>query len=169
MKELNYYNNKKDNIFCERVRVREKEQDKRKLYHFRRRITEREAFFVEFADEIDLFSLQKTFPGWIYEYRETILSHIIKPFRVMCQHLKDSNIKFYVKYPIEIEGKWKFADVFIPSEKLVVLLLNNKETIGMPCHSKTDREMWFLRKYKTVGVCTFEIDRTMEIVQKAIR
>lgn len=130
-----------------------------------KKISKKESFFVEFAEEIDLFSLQKSFPEWVYDYREDILNRVRKEFRVMCQHLKDAGIKFYMKYPIEIDGKWKFADVFIPDKRLVVLLLNDVEMIGLPCHSKTNRELWFSDRYKTVGVCAFEVHRILDRIK----
>ena len=128
--------------------------------------TQNEAFFAEFAEEIDLFALQQQFPEWIYDFREEILHRVNKTFRVMCQYLKDDGIKFYMKYPIEINGKWKFADVFIPERKLVVLLLNDTETMGLPCHSKTDREIWFGDRYKTIGICTYEVNRTIDKIKQ---
>ena len=133
-----------------------------------RRNTKNEDFFLEFANEIDLFSLQKSFPEWIYDYREDILHRVRKEFRVMCQFLKDAGVVFYIKYPIEIDGKWKFADVFIPKGRIVVLLLNDSETIGLPCHSKTDREIWFSDRYRTIGICTYDVGRTLEILKSVI-
>lgn len=128
--------------------------------------SKKESFFIEFAEEIDLFSLQKTFPEWIYDYREDILNRVRKDFRVMCQHLKDAGIKFYMKYPIEIDGKWKFADIFIPEKKLVILLLSDVDTIGLPCHSKTNREIWFSDRFRTLGICTYEVNRTMDKIKQ---
>ena len=132
------------------------------------KLTKKESFFSEFAREIDLFSVRVSFPEWVYEYREGVLGRIRKEFRVMCQYLKDAGLSFYIKYPIEIGGKWKFADVFIPSVGIVVLLLGEFEFIGLPCHSKTDREIWFSGKYKTVGICAYDVGRTLEILRKAI-
>lgn len=126
------------------------------------KLSKKESFFMEFAREIDIFTLQKSFPEWVYDYREDILHRVSKDFRLMCQYLKDAGISFYMKYPIEINGKWKFADVYIPDRRLVILLLNDKETIGLPCHSKTDREIWFGDRYRTIGINTYEVKRTLE-------
>lgn len=139
---------------------------KRKKQKKEKKLSKKELFFIEFAEEIDLFSLQQTFPEWVYDYREDILNRVCKEFRVMCQHLKDAGIKFYMKYPIAIDGKWKFADFFIPARKLVVLLLNEAETIGLPCHSKANREMWFSDRYKTLGICTYEVNRTIDKIKQ---
>lgn len=132
------------------------------------KLTEKESFFSEFAREIDIFYVQASFPEWVYEYREGVLNRIRREFRVMCQFLKDAGVSFYIKYPIEIGGKWKFADVFIPGSGIVVLLLSEFESIGLPCHSKTDREIWFSGKYKTVGIYTSRVDRTLDILSRAI-
>lgn len=133
-----------------------------------RKMSKKESFFMEFAAEIDLFALQDSFPEWVYDYREAILNKVDKGFRVMCQFLKDSGVRFYVKYPIEINGKWKYADAYLPDQKVVVLLLNDMETIGLPCHSKTDREIWFSDKYRTVGINRYEVNRTAEIIKRNI-
>lgn len=130
------------------------------------KLSKKEQFFVEFAEEIDLFAVSQKFPEWIYDYREDILNRVRKEFRVMCEMLKDAGIRFFVKYPIEIDGKWKFADIFIPDRKLVVLLLNDIETMGLPCHSKTDREIWFSDRYMTLGICTYEVKRTLEKINQ---
>lgn len=158
------YNNIIYGCMRESVGMRNKE----KKFRSESKITKNESFFLEFADEIDLFSLQELFPEWVYDYRESILNRVRKEFRVMCQYLKDAGIVFYIKYPIEIDGKWKFADVFIPDRQLVVLLINDKETIGLPWYSKTERETWFSDRYRTIGVFTYDVSRTLELVRKAI-
>ena len=132
------------------------------------KMTKNELFLCEFAQEIDLFPLQESFPEWVYDYRDAILRKLRGDFRVLCRKLRESGISFFAKYPIEIEGKWKFADVFIPESRLVVLLLNESELIGLPCHSFTERERWFRREYKTLGVCSFELYRVMDRVKSAI-
>ena len=151
--------------YCEHAREKCVGVGKRKKSS-KERLTKKEAFFLEFSREIDIFGLQEHFPEWIYNYREEILSRVGCKFRVMCQFLKDAGIEFYIKFPIEINGKWKFADVFIPGREVVVLLLSERDMIGLPCHSKTDKELWFSCRYKTVGVCTYEVGRTMEILSR---
>ena len=132
------------------------------------KLSKKESFFLEFAREIDIFALDESFPDWILNYRELILKNIRKEFRVMCQFLKDAGLFFYIKYPLEIDGKWKFADVFIPDKSLVVLLLKEIETKSLPCHSLTDREIWFSSKFKTIGVNAYDVNRTMDILKKVI-
>ena len=127
-----------------------------------KKLTVKEKFFMDYAAEIDLFDLQRSCPEWVYDYREGILNKVSKDFRLLCQMLKDSGVVFKVKYPIEVDGKWKFADAFIPKSHIVILLIQDHETIGLPCHSKTDREIFFGDRYKVVDVCTYEIHKVLE-------
>ena len=127
-----------------------------------RRVTVKESFFMEFAGEIDLFCLETRFPEWIIQYREEILNKIGRNFRKICRELKDSGVKFYVKYPVEIDGKWKFADVYIPKSSTVVLLLNDKDMIGHPCNMKSEREQWFSDRFRVVGVYHDEIGSLLD-------
>lgn len=139
---------------------------KKKVGQRKQKFSKKESFFMEFAAEIDLFPLSVSFPEWIYDYREDILNRVRSEFRVMCQILKDAGIKFYVKYLVEIDGKWKFADVYIPERRMVILIINDYETIGLPCHSKTNRELWFGDRFKTVAVCTYEVKKVLDKVKQ---
>lgn len=117
---------------------------------------------MEFAEEIDLFCLETSFPEWIIQYREEILNKIGRDFRKICRKLKDSDIRFYIKYPVEIDGKWKFADVYIPKSSTVVLLLSDKDLIGHPCSMKSEREQWFSDRFRVVGVYHDEIGSLLD-------
>ena len=129
-----------------------------------RRVTVKESFFVEFAEEIDLFCLETRFPEWIIQYREEILNKIGRNFRKICRKLKDSGLKFYIKYkyPIEIDGKWKFADIYIPKGKTIVLLLSDKDLIGHPCNMRSDKERWFEDRFRVVGIYYSEVGNVVE-------
>ena len=127
-----------------------------------RKMTVKESFFVEFAEEIDLFCLETRFPEWIIQYREEILLKIGRNFRKICRELKDSGVKFYIKYPVEIDGKWKFADIYIPKGKTVVLLLSDKDLIGHPCNMRSDKERWFEDRFRVVGVYHDEVGNFLE-------
>lgn len=128
----------------------------------RMRKTVNDRFFEELCTEIDLFDQEKSFPEWIFDFREKILSKISKKFRLMCQILKDARLSFKIKYPIEIEGKWKFADIYIPEYNLVVLLVSEYEIIGLPCHSMGNRELFFSSEYRTLTVMDYELPRLEE-------
>lgn len=127
-----------------------------------RKMTVNESFFVEFAEEIDLFCLETKLPEWIIQFREEILKKIGRDFRKICRKLKDSDVKFYIKYPVEIDGKWKFADVYIPKGKTVLLLLSDKDLIGHPCNMRPDKERWFEDRFRVVGVYHDEVGNVLE-------
>ena len=137
--------------------------------HSRSKQTKNESFFEEFSKEIDIFCEKTAFPEWIYDYREDILNRIAKPFRVMCQSLKDAGVDFKVKYPIKIDGKWKFADVYVPRYRLVILLTNEMETVGLPCHSMSNRELWFSDRFRTLAVYGYELNRLTEKYNNLIK
>ncbi len=128
----------------------------------RMRKTMNDGFFEEFCTEIDLFDQEKSFPEWIFDFREKILSKISKKFRLMCQILKETGLSFKIKYPIEIEGKWKFADIYIPKYELVVLLISEYEMIGLPCHSKSNRELFFENRFCVLAIMNYELSRLRE-------
>ena len=116
------------------------------------RLTVKESFFMEFADEIDLFSIEGMLPEWTIQYREEILNKIGRNFRKICRKLKDSGLKFYIKYPVEVDGRWKFADIYIPCTKTVVVLLCAKDMMHHPCCMKSDKEQFFADRYRVVSV-----------------
>ena len=88
----------------------------------------REKFFIEFASEIDLYSDGSKYPEWVFEYREELLLKISPNLMKICSKLKDSGYDFKIKYPFLIDGKYKFADIYIPRKRTVIVKLSyNKE------------------------------------------
>ena len=134
-----YYSSKRKHNTRTRTHTRESVNDK---------------FFVEYCREIDIFDSQTHFPDWIYDFREQNLHKIGRKFRLMCQIIKDEGFDFKVKYPIEVDGKWKFADAYLPEHNLVVLLLNDKDVIGLPCWSKSNKELFFHDRCGVIAVHT---------------
>lgn len=134
----------------------------KKQHRTRTRETVNDKFFEEFAPEIDILDCEKSFPEWIYDFREQNLHKIGRNFRLMCQILKEMRLGFKVKFPIEIDGKWKFADAYIPKFRLVVLLANEKEYIGLPCTSKSNRELFFEDRCRVVAVFPDELSKLRE-------
>lgn len=128
----------------------------------RTRETVNDRFFVEYCSEIDIFDSQTRFPEWIYKFREQNLHKIGKNFRLMCQILKDGRVDFKVKWPIEFDGKWKFADVYLPEYNAVVLLMSEREYIGLPCWSKSDRELFFEDRCRVITVMPYELPKLRE-------
>lgn len=80
------------------------------------------SIYEEFCTEMDLFSLDTNFPDWIFDYREHHLSKMSSKLIKICRKLKENRINFKILFPIEIYGKWKFADVYIPKKKTVIMV-----------------------------------------------
>lgn len=80
------------------------------------------SFYEEFCEEIDLFSLDLKFPEWIFSFREQNLAKLTSKFKQFCRKAKQKGLKFKICFPMQIDGKWKFADVYIPSKKTVVIV-----------------------------------------------
>ena len=123
------------------------------------RLTVKESFCLEFSEDIDLFSLDESFPDWALRFREGLLNGIDRNFRRICYKVKSLGIKFFVFYPIEIGGKWKFADVFIPKTQTVILVVSFASQLHSPCNVKSGRELWFSSAYRVVAVYPDELDR----------
>ncbi|MFA6718947.1 MAG: hypothetical protein WCS15_07690 [Prevotella sp.] len=128
----------------------------------RARETVNDRFFSEYCSEIDIFDSNYHFQDWIYDFREQSLRKIGKNFRLMCQVLKDEGFEFKVKYPIEVDGKWKFADAYLPKHNAVVLLMSECDYIGLPCWSKSDRELFFEGRCKVIAMLPYEFSRLRE-------
>lgn len=130
----------------------------KKFKHKNNKLTVKESFFMEFAEEIDLLSTENAFPDWVYRFREERLGSIEKNFRRMCRKLKDLGVKFFIHYPIEIGGKWKFADVYLPKRDTIVLLLGFSSGICSPCNVRNDREKWFSQYCRVVSIYPDELN-----------
>ena len=72
--------------------------------------------------EMDLFSDTQPYPDWVFDFREQHLSKISSKLIKFCRKLKAANVEFKILYPMQIFGKWKFADVYIPKHKVVVIV-----------------------------------------------
>lgn len=81
-------------------------------------------FWIEFASETDIFTNGILFPDWIFDFREELLTKLSPTVKKVCRVLKGI-VDFKIKYPVEIDGKWKFADIYIPSLKTVIVCLSS--------------------------------------------
>lgn len=129
------------------------------------KLSVRESFFIDFAEEIDLLSSDVSFPDWVFRFRDELLGRIGYNMRRLCRKLKDMGVGFYIFYPVEIDGSWKFADVFIPKLGLVVLLASFDVSMFSPCNVKSAREYWFSRKFDVVCVFPDELCRLSEKIK----
>ena len=122
----------------------------------------RDRFLVDYSEEIELGSMKANLPEWVTLYRDKALYSIGDNFCQLCRTLKDGGVDFKVKYPVKVDNNWKFVDVYIPSMRTIVLLIQNHELMGLPCHSKTNREMFFGDRFKTLAIHTYEIHRVLD-------
>ena len=93
---------------------------------------------------MDLFSENQSFPDWIFDYREHHLSKISSKLIKFCRKLKSANVNFKILYPINIFGKWKFADIYIPKHKIVVMVTTYPHLAGW----LTERARFFEEMFK---------------------
>lgn len=98
----------------------------------------------DFGQEMDLFSNNQPFPDWIFDYREHHLSKISSKLIKFCRKLKSANVNFKILYPINIFGKWKFADIYIPKRKIVVMVTTYPHLAGW----LTERARFFEEMFK---------------------
>lgn len=119
-------------------------------------------FWEEFAAELDIFDSSLDIPAWTFDYRDDLIRKISPELRKICRTLKDLGLRFKIKWPVEIDGKWKFADVFFPGQK-TVLILGNPMANFRPCGQLSYRAEFFRDRYRVVEVETLEeLQRKME-------
>lgn len=80
------------------------------------------SIYEELCQEMDLFSDTQPYPDWVFDFREQHLSKISSKLIKFCRKLKAANVEFKILYPMQIFGKWKFADIYIPQRKTVVMV-----------------------------------------------
>lgn len=121
-------------------------------------------FFDNFAAELDIFDTEQTFPSWMFEVREQQLRKISPELRRVCYYLRELGLKFKIKWPIEVGGRWKFADVYFPGKGTVVTLTNAMALIGRPHWMMSDKGEFFARG----GYRVVEIENVAELERKVV-
>lgn len=120
-------------------------------------------FWEEFAAELDIFDSTLGLPAWTFDYRDDLIRKISPELKKICRRLKDMGLYFKIKWPVEIDGKWKFADVFFPRQR-TVLIMGNPMNDFRPCCMLSDRAEFFRDRYRVVEVETLaELERKMRI------
>lgn len=134
---------------------------KRKFKEKKNSIT---SFCEEFAAELDIFDSTLGIPAWTFDYRDDLIRKIGPELRKICRKLKCLGLNFKIKWPIEIDGKWKFADVFFPKQR-TVLMVTNAMAIGCRPHwMLSDRAEFFRDRFRVVEVETLaELERKMQL------
>lgn len=113
-------------------------------------------FLSEFAFELDIFDSAVQFPSWVYGYREELLGKLTPEMRKVCRWLKGLGFRFKIKWPVEVCGKWKFADVLFPGKGVVLMLTNAKALGSRPHWMLSDRAEFFRGLYRVVEVETMK-------------
>ena len=114
----------------------------------RRRIS----IYEEFCQEMDLFSDNQHYPDWVFDFREEHLSKISSNLIKFCRKLKSNRIEFKILYPMQIFGKWKFADVYIPKRHTVVMV----NTMPHPAGWLSARAKFFEDRFKVYELDGYE-------------
>lgn len=123
---------------------------KKRKYH--RAKIDRTSIYEEFCQEMDLFSDSQPYPDWVFDFREEHLSKISSKLIIFCRKLKKARIEFKILYPMNIFGKWKFADVYIPKVKTVVMVT----TMPHPAGWLTQRAQFFTDQCKVYELDGYE-------------
>lgn len=90
----------------------------------------RQSIYGEFCQEIDLFNNSQPFPDWVFDFRERLLTSTPSKLIKFCRKLKSAGVKFHILCPININDKWEFADVYIPSRRVVVMVNTQPHPAG---------------------------------------
>lgn len=129
--------------------------------------SEKVGFYEEFAVELDLFDSTLGVPVWVFDYRETMIRKLTAETKRICRFVKSLGLNFKIKWPIEINGKCKFADLYFPKQRTVVII-NNPMNDFRPCCMPSDRAEFFRERYRVVEVETLA-DLKRRIEQKKER
>lgn len=130
------------------------------------RITKLVRFFLDFAPEIDIFDTDLRVPSWVFAYREKQIRKISPELRRICYDLKSRGLTFKIKWPVEIDGHWRFADVIFPRQRTVLMVANPMSLVGLPHWMLSDRAEFFSKHFRVVEVETLE-DLQRKIEMKA--
>lgn len=123
----------------------------------------RTSIYEEFCNEMDLFSENQHYPDWVFDFREEHLSKMSSKLIKFCRKLKSSGAEFRILYPMQIDGKWKFADVYIPKRRTVVMVT----TIPHPAGWLTQRAQFFTDRCKVYELDGYESeDFINELINK---
>jgi hypothetical protein len=100
----------------------------------KRKPTKRELFFDNFADEIDIFDSPTSYPDWILRIREEQLAKITPCLQNFSARLKSYGLNFKIKQPLCVDGKYKFADIYLPDINTVLMqtsMYTNFRPVGL--------------------------------------
>lgn len=112
---------------------------------------------------MDLFSDNQPYPDWVFDFREEHLSKMSSKLIKFCRKLKSAKVEFKILYPMQINGKWKFADVYVPKRKTVVMVTTRPHSVGW----LTQRARFFADRCKVYELDGYESeDMLNDIINK---
>ena len=121
-------------------------------------------FLADLATELDIFDSTQSQPQWAFGYRDDLIRKIGPELKKICRKLKSLGLNFKIKWPVEIDGKWKFADVFFPKQRTVLMVTNAMAVGCRPHWMLSDRAEFFRDRFRIVEVETLaELERKMSI------
>lgn len=122
------------------------------------------SFCEEFAVELDIFDSPLDIPTWTFDYRDDLIRKISPELRKICRKLKTLGLNFKIKWPVEIDGRWKFADVLFPRQRTVLMVTNAMALSCRPHWMLSDRAEFFRDRFRVVEVETLaELERKMQL------
>ena len=121
-------------------------------------------FLADLATELDIFDSTQSLSQWAFGYRDDLIRKIGPELKKICRKLKSLGLNFKIKWPVEIDGKWKFADVFFPKQRTVLMVTNAMAVGCRPHWMLSDRAEFFRDRFRIVEVETLaELERKMSI------
>lgn len=126
-------------------------------------------FLADLATELDIFDSTQSLPQWAFGYRDDLIRKIGPELKKICRKLKSLGLNFKIKWPVEIDGKWKFADVFFPRQRTVLMVTNAISVSGRPYWMLSDRAEFFRDRYRVIEVETLaELERKMRLKARIV-
>ena len=138
----------------------------KKKRKYKEKKTAFDIFLAEFSSELDIFDSSLDIPAWTFDYRDGLIRKISPELKKICRALKDLGLSFKIKWPVEIDGKWKFADVFFPRQRTVLMVTNAMAVGCRPHWMLSDRAEFFRDRFQVVEVETLA-DLERKILLKA--
>lgn len=133
-----------------------------------KRVSVMEQFIIDFASELDLFDSETPFPSWIFGYRDDFIRKLSPEIRKIAKWLREMGLRFKMKWPIEIDGKWKFADFFFPRQRTVIIVANPMENFS-PIGMSGERARFFRDRYRVIEIETLaDLERKMRMKETAM-
>ena len=126
-------------------------------------------FLADFATELDIFDSTQSLPQWAFDYRDDLIRKIGPELKKICRKLKSLGLNFKIKWPVEIDGKWKFADLFFPKRRTVLMVTNAMAVGCRPHWMLSDRAEFFRDRFRIVEVETLaELERKMRLKARIV-